>query len=118
MLKSKPCQIDNISTSVTGKHGNAKCHIIGHDIFEGKRYEEIVPSTTTLTVPRVIFKQCYLVNIDQDGFLELHYDESIRTDLKAGDDIEYRNPSDRFGVKTIDAAGLKRLFEESGEPLR
>ena len=33
MLKDKPCKIVDISASRTGKHGQAKCHIVGQDIF-------------------------------------------------------------------------------------
>lgn len=36
MLKSRPCKIVEMSTSKTGKHGHAKVHLVGIDIFSGK----------------------------------------------------------------------------------
>lgn len=35
MLKSRPCKIVEMSTSKTGKHGHAKVHLVGIDIFSG-----------------------------------------------------------------------------------
>lgn len=35
MLKSRPCKIVEMSTSKTGKHGHAKVHMVGIDIFSG-----------------------------------------------------------------------------------
>lgn len=37
MLKARPCKIVEMSTSKTGKHGHAKVHMVGIDIFNGKK---------------------------------------------------------------------------------
>ena len=52
-MKSRPCKIVDMSTSNTGKHGHAKVHLVGLDIFSGKKCEEVVPSTHEVDVPNV-----------------------------------------------------------------
>jgi len=113
MLKSKPCKIVDISTSKTGKHGHAKCHIVGLDIFEGKKYEDISPSTHNMTVPVVTLKTYTLLNVD-DGFLELMDDDgNTREDLKAGDDI-LKQISEKEGeslsVQVLSACGTEKVI--------
>ena len=45
MMKGHPCKIVDMSTSKTGKHGHAKVSLVGIDIFDGKKYEDMSPST-------------------------------------------------------------------------
>lgn len=53
VMKGFPCKIMEMSTSKTGKHGHAKIHMVGIDIFTGKKYEELSPSTHNMDVPNV-----------------------------------------------------------------
>merc|ERR1711916_217186 len=52
-IKGRPVKIVDYSTSKTGKHGHAKAHIVGIDIFTGKKLEENSPTTHTMDCPRV-----------------------------------------------------------------
>ena len=75
-----------MSTSKTGKHGHAKCNFTAIDIFTGKKYEDIIPSTHTAHVPFVVRKEYSLVDISADDFCSLMDDEgNCREDVKLPD---------------------------------
>ncbi|CAF1180113.1 unnamed protein product [Rotaria sordida] len=83
MLKNRPCKIMEMSTSKTGKHGHAKVHMVGIDIFTGKKYEDICPSTHNMSVPNVKRVEYSLIDIDTDGYVSLMDDSSdTRSDIK------------------------------------
>ena len=42
-----------ISISKTGKHGHAKAHMVGIDIFTGKKYEEMATTSHNIEIPFV-----------------------------------------------------------------
>ena len=70
VLRGRPCKIVDMSTSKTGKHGHAKVNLCGIDIFTGKKYEDISPSTHNMDVPNVSRNELPLLNVD-DGFVSL-----------------------------------------------
>ena len=71
MIKGKPCKVLNISVSKTGKHGHAKCNFTATDIFTGKKYEDMIPSTHGTTVPIVNKSEWEVIDINEDGELTL-----------------------------------------------
>lgn len=63
VIKNRPCKIVDMSTSKTGKHGHAKVHLVAIDIFTGKKYEDLCPSTHNMDVPNVSRREYQLVSI-------------------------------------------------------
>lgn len=84
LIKERPCKIVEMSTSKTGKHGHAKVHLVGIDIFTQKKYEDICPSTHNMMVPVVVRKEYALMDVSDDGFCSLLDEEKneTRDDIK------------------------------------
>ena len=61
VIKGRPCKIVDMSTSKTGKHGHAKVHLVALDIFTGRKYEDLSPSTHNMDVPNVTRREYQLV---------------------------------------------------------
>lgn len=68
VVGGRPCKIVDITTAIG--LGQAKVHLVGIDIFAGKRLEDTVFSTHNMDVPLVNRNEFSLVNID-DSFLSL-----------------------------------------------
>ena len=98
VIKGRPCKIVDMSTSKTGKHGHAKVHLVATDIFTGRKYEDISPSTHNMDVPNVTRREYQLINID-DGYLNLmSNDGSSKDDVKVPEGelcLLYTSPSPR-----------------------
>ncbi|XP_062619273.1 LOW QUALITY PROTEIN: eukaryotic translation initiation factor 5A-1-like [Saccostrea cucullata] len=88
VIKDRPCKIVEMSTSKTGKHGHAKVHMVGIDIFTQKKYEDICPSTHNMNVPIVKRQDYQLIDIGNDGTPSLMEENGTLKDdmnLPAGD---------------------------------
>lgn len=109
MLKGKPCRVVDYSTSKTGKHGHAKAHIVGLDIFTNKKYEDMCPTSHNMEVPIVTRQEYQVLDIDSDGFVNLLTESGeTKNDL--------RLPTDTDGSLDEVAKKVQELFE-SGTPL-
>lgn len=106
MLKGHPCKIVEISVSKTGKHGHAKCAIVGIDIFSGKKYEDMCPSTHNMEVPNLSRTEYQLLDLDPDS-------GSVSVLLENGDTKDDLNlPKDSNGNFEEHAADLVKQFED------
>lgn len=82
VIKNRPCKVVDVSTSKTGKHGHAKCHFVAIDIFTGKKYEDLTPSSHNCDVPNISRVEYTLMDITEEGFVTLMFENgSTREDL-------------------------------------
>eukprot|EP00284_Hemiselmis_tepida_P015912 CAMPEP_0174926034 /NCGR_PEP_ID=MMETSP1355-20121228/9500_1 /TAXON_ID=464990 /ORGANISM="Hemiselmis tepida, Strain CCMP443" /LENGTH=158 /DNA_ID=CAMNT_0016172033 /DNA_START=21 /DNA_END=497 /DNA_ORIENTATION=+ len=87
MIKGRPCKVTEVSKAKVGKHGAAKCHFIGIDIFTGKKLEAICPASAQLAEPIVDRNEYQLVDISDDDFVTImDKDNNMREDLQMPND--------------------------------
>jgi len=100
VFKGRPCKVVELSKAKPGKHGSAKIHFVGIDIFTGKKYDEICPSSHMIEVPDVNKFEMVLVDITEDGYLSLMSEDGKdnREDIKL--------PAGELGTK------IKAQFDE------
>jgi translation initiation factor 5A len=121
-FKDHPCKISAVSHSKTGKHGSAKCNFTGIDIFTGKKYEEIAPSSETVHVPVVSRKEYGLMDISEDDFctlMNVDGDCECREDIKLPDQPEgfareirqkFEDGSKSYTVVVLSAMGHEQIM--------
>merc|ERR1712051_642907 len=115
-LKGHATKIVDMSTSKTGKHGHAKVHIVGIDIFDGKKVEDISPSTHNMEVPRVTNSTYQIHDCDDEMFLTLMDDDGeTRSDLKADAKMakeiaERMEMDEELAVQVVKAIGREKVL--------
>merc|ERR1711872_134403 len=114
LIKGRPCKIVEMSTSKTGKHGHAKVHMVGIDIFTNKKYEDICPSTHNMDVPNVSRKDYQLTHIDENYLSLMDDNGDTREDIKVpdgdlGKEIKARYEKEENFLCTV----LKAMGEEA-----
>ena len=92
VIKGRPCKVVDVSTSKTGKHGHAKCHFVATDIFTGKRFEDLTPSSHNCDVPNVVREDYSLLDVADDDFISLMDDAgNEKSDMRLPEDDALRS---------------------------
>jgi len=114
VIKGRPCKIVEMSTSKTGKHGHAKVHLVAIDIFTSKKMEDICPSTHNMDVPHVTRSEYQLLDIADDGFLNLMTaDGTPKDDVKVPEGELGQQITDDFkGDKDLLVTIIRSMGEE------
>ncbi|KAF3482966.1 eukaryotic translation initiation factor 5A-1 [Arthroderma uncinatum] len=115
VIKGRPCKIVEMTTSKTGKHGHAKVHLVAIDIFTGKKLEDLSPSTHNMDVPNVRRQEYQLLDISDDGFLNLMSDDgTAKDDVKLPDGEVGEKITKLFKVdeKDVNVVVLAAMGEE------
>ena len=71
VIRGHPCKIIKMTTHKTGKHGHAKVHFTGLNIFTGSKQEMLESSTHNVEVPHVYRNEFQLIDITDDHYLTL-----------------------------------------------
>ncbi|TKS92756.1 Eukaryotic translation initiation factor 5A-1 [Collichthys lucidus] len=114
VIKNRPCKIVEMSTSKTGKHGHAKVHLVGIDIFTGKKHEDICPSTHNMDVPKIERMDYSLIGIN-DGYLSLLQENGdLRDDLKVPEGELGKEIQSKYeGLEQVIVTILSAMDEEA-----
>ena len=75
IIKHHPCKVTSLTVSKTGKHGHAKAHVFGNDIFTGRKYEDFFPTSHNVFCPFVKKKQGIVIDVDEDGICTFEDEE-------------------------------------------
>jgi translation initiation factor 5A len=114
LIKGHPCKIVDMSSSKTGKHGHAKIHFVALDIFDGKKYEDICPSTHNMQQPIVNRKECQALGIDEDNFVDITddgEDKTIKADPEFVKDInKYIDEDGSCQVTVLTSMGREKII--------
>ena len=89
LFQNRPCKIVEYKSIKTGKHGHAKINLVGIDIFNGKKYQDTLPSDHNVIVPEIKRTEFSVINCDEDNYLSLmDLNGNIREDLKCPNEVE------------------------------
>eukprot|EP00005_Dracoamoeba_jomungandri_P012273 CAMPEP_0174270114 /NCGR_PEP_ID=MMETSP0439-20130205/43348_1 /TAXON_ID=0 /ORGANISM="Stereomyxa ramosa, Strain Chinc5" /LENGTH=139 /DNA_ID=CAMNT_0015359257 /DNA_START=53 /DNA_END=469 /DNA_ORIENTATION=+ len=87
LIANHPCKVVQRKKAAPGKHGHAKTHVVGLDIFTGRKYDEILRHDAQMVVNQ---KDSYLLlDVEEEGALSLLSDAGVtRRDLNLPADPE------------------------------
>lgn len=91
VIKGNPCKIVDFSTSKTGKHGHSKANIVGVDIFTGRKYEDISPSSHNMMSPIVTRKDYMVIDIDDEDLYVTMMGMGEKSETRSDLDLDVDN---------------------------
>ena len=72
LINERPCKITQVKISKQGKHGYTKIFMEAVDIFNCQKHSECFPhSIESVSMAKVSVKDYELIDIDDDGYIEL-----------------------------------------------
>lgn len=66
IIKGHPCKVVDVAHSKTGKHGHAKCNIVGVDVLTGKKYQDVQPAHASMNRAEVTRKEYQLMDVNEE----------------------------------------------------
>jgi translation initiation factor 5A len=91
MLKGFPCKVLETAISKPGKHGSAKIHVTGIDLFTNKKIDDIFSTAGTAWSPVVTKVEYEVADINTDGFVSLiEKDNTLKENIKLPADQDLR----------------------------
>ena len=85
VIEKRPCEIIQLTTAKTGKHGSAKAHIITKDLFTEKKTNIILSTSEKVAVP-IVKRNVYTVLGADDEYISL-----MDTTGKKVEDVRFLN---------------------------
>ncbi len=108
VIDGAPCKVDKIQASSTGKHGHAKIRLEGVDLFNGIRRTIVGPAHENVDVPilsrykgqvvSIMGTKAQIMDLSNYSVFELDIPEERKSEIKAGEEIEYFEICD---IKTL-----------------
>ncbi len=98
MIKNRPAKIINFHTTVDGKHGTAKYHIVAIDILNHKKYKHNYTSGDKIKVPHIKKYEGIILSIEDDDITVL-IDTKMEYYINIIDDIK-ENVKKLFDIKS------------------
>jgi len=124
MIRNRPCKIASVDKQAPGKHGHAKCHFFGKDLFTGDKMETVVPAGHNTDVPvvtrkeyMILYPQCVapgchvslmdLATLTTRADLKLPEDAEMTTRIKE----EAEDDDKEITVVVLAACGMEQIMD-------
>jgi translation initiation factor 5A len=105
VIDDEPCKVLNVTTSVSGKHGEAKARLEVVGLFDNKRRSIVKPADTEMEVPIIEKKMGQVVAITGNNaqimdmtsyeIFDIPIPEELKDKVTQGKDVSYWIVMDR-----------------------